>query len=69
MWVVQEALLARKLVVMCGYQEVDFALLVELASQILTYGSLDLIRFPGASDEDMNNAMVGITNPPVSQIS
>ncbi|KAK3293024.1 heterokaryon incompatibility protein-domain-containing protein [Chaetomium fimeti] len=62
LWTVQEALLARKLVVMCGYQEVDFELLVELASQVLTYGSLDLIRFEGASEEDMNNAIIGIVN-------
>lgn len=62
LWTVQEALLARKLVVMCGYQEVDFELLVELGSQILTYGSLDLIQFPGASEEDMNNAIIGIVN-------
>ncbi|EAQ83550.1 hypothetical protein CHGG_09954 [Chaetomium globosum CBS 148.51] len=62
LWTVQEALLARKLVVMCGYQEVDFGLLVELATEILTYGSLDLIRFPGASEDDMNNAIIGIVN-------
>ncbi|KAH6847694.1 heterokaryon incompatibility protein-domain-containing protein [Chaetomium sp. MPI-CAGE-AT-0009] len=62
LWTVQEALLARKLVVMCGYQEVDFGLLVKLASQIMIYGSLDLIRFPGASEEDMNTAIIGIAN-------
>jgi chemotaxis signal transduction protein len=62
LWTVQEALLARKLIVMCGYQEVDFGLLVELAVQILTYGSLDLIQVPGASDEAMNHAIIGVVN-------
>ncbi|KAL2163257.1 hypothetical protein VTH06DRAFT_5313 [Thermothelomyces fergusii] len=62
LWTAQETLLARKLVVMCGSQEVDFALLAELANQILTYGSLDVIRFPGASEEDLTNALVAFVN-------
>jgi hypothetical protein len=62
LWTVQEALLARKLIVMCGYQEVDFGLLVELAVEILTYGSLDIIQVPGASDEAMNHAIIGVVN-------
>jgi hypothetical protein len=62
LWTVQEALLARKLVVMCGYQEVDFDLLVNLAVEILTYGSLDLIQIPGASNQDLDNAIIGVVN-------
>ncbi|KAH6615933.1 heterokaryon incompatibility protein-domain-containing protein [Chaetomium sp. MPI-SDFR-AT-0129] len=62
LWTVQEALLARELVVMCGYREVDFGLLVELASQILTYGSLDLIQLPGASEDEMTDAIIGVVN-------
>jgi hypothetical protein len=56
----QEALLARKLVVMCGYREVDFELLVALAYQLLLYGSLDIIQLPGVSTEGMNDAIVGM---------
>ncbi|KAL2166368.1 hypothetical protein VTG60DRAFT_2901 [Thermothelomyces hinnuleus] len=59
---VQETLLARRLVVMCGNQEVDFTLLAELAIQILTYGSLDIIQFPGACEEDLTNALVAFVN-------
>lgn len=62
LWTVQEALLARNLIVMCGYREVDFSMLAMLAAQVLKYGSLDLIRVPGAFDEDLTNAMVGIIN-------
>ncbi|AEO59720.1 hypothetical protein MYCTH_2119855 [Thermothelomyces thermophilus ATCC 42464] len=62
LWTVQETLLARRLVVMCGNQEVDLVLLAELATQILTYGSLDIIQFPGACEEDLTNALVAFVN-------
>lgn len=62
LWTVQEALLARKLVVMCGCREINFEFLVELAYQILFFGSLDVIRVAGASDEHMNKALTGIIN-------
>ncbi|KAI0381327.1 heterokaryon incompatibility protein-domain-containing protein [Hypomontagnella monticulosa] len=62
LWTVQEALLARKLVVMCGYREVDFELLVELAYQLLMYGSMDLILPPGISDEDLSTVITGVFN-------
>jgi hypothetical protein len=60
LWTVQEALLARELVVMCGYREVDFELLHELAYQILLYGSMDIIELPGVESRSMNEAIVGI---------
>jgi hypothetical protein len=60
LWTVQEALLARELVIMCGYREVDFELLVALAYQLLLYGSLDIIQLPGVSTEGMNDAIVGM---------
>lgn len=60
LWTVQEALLARKLVVMCGYREVDFTLLARLALEFPKYRSLDWILFPGASDEDLNSTLRGI---------
>lgn len=60
MWTVQEALLARKLVVMCGYREVDFGLLVSLCRELLRYGSNDLIRIAGVSDRDLDDAIVNI---------
>ncbi|KAK4249333.1 heterokaryon incompatibility protein-domain-containing protein [Corynascus novoguineensis] len=62
LWTAQEALLARKLVVMCGCREVEFGLLAELATQILTYGSLDVIHVPGVSEHEMTNALVGVVN-------
>ncbi|SPO04674.1 uncharacterized protein DNG_07359 [Cephalotrichum gorgonifer] len=57
-----EALLARKLVVMCGYREVSFDSLIKLASELRKYGSLDLIRYPDSSDQNMNNALSGIVS-------
>lgn len=60
LWTVQEALLARELVVMCGYRKVDFELLVALAYQLLLYGSLDIIQLPGVSTEGMHDAIVGV---------
>ncbi|KAK1754436.1 heterokaryon incompatibility protein-domain-containing protein [Echria macrotheca] len=63
LWTVQEAVLARRLVVMCGYLEVDFDLLAQLAFSILTYGSLDLFQVPGADTEkEMNEAIIGVAN-------
>ncbi|KAI2635778.1 heterokaryon incompatibility protein-domain-containing protein [Hypomontagnella submonticulosa] len=62
LWTVQEALLARKLVVMCGYREVDFELLVELAYQLLMYGSMDLIQPPGISGEELSTVITGVFN-------
>ncbi|KAH9204255.1 heterokaryon incompatibility protein-domain-containing protein [Leptodontidium sp. 2 PMI_412] len=60
LWTMQEALLARELVVMCGYREVDFELLVALAYQVHLYGSLDIIQLPGVSTKGMNDAIIGI---------
>lgn len=62
LWTVQEALLARKLVVMCGYREVDFDLFVELAYHLLIYGSLDLIWAIGVNKEDLDAAITGVVN-------
>jgi len=57
---VQEALLARELVVMCGYREVDFELLVALTYQLLLYGLLDIIQLLGVLTKGINNAIISI---------
>ncbi|KAH8589513.1 heterokaryon incompatibility protein-domain-containing protein [Bisporella sp. PMI_857] len=57
LWTIQEALLARRLVIMCGYREVNFELLDALVYQLVTYGSLDLIQLRDIFDEDLRLEM------------
>jgi len=61
LWTVQEALLARKLVVVCGYLDVDFNTLSELANLILASSTLSLIKLPCESSQDcISRALVGV---------
>ncbi|KAK5658420.1 hypothetical protein OQA88_2397 [Cercophora sp. LCS_1] len=61
LWTVQETLLARKLVVMCGYLDVELGVLAKLAQLILSSSTLRLINLPGESSEDhIHRALVGI---------
>ncbi|KAL1835985.1 hypothetical protein VTJ49DRAFT_5742 [Mycothermus thermophilus] len=51
LWTVQEAMLARKRVVVCGYRDVDFDMFAEVAREVMAYGSLDVLRYPGGPED------------------